>query len=202
MQAAATAERSAALAAELLNRPHVALAAVVHAFASEIILGGHFTGSSLQIAASPQSLSRVEGSEAFVRLEAARQTWGDQLPGTPVGLWTWCLEQDQNVLLDLLAFCAATTVNAVKTKNGRDESERMHHAAQLASAVSLDMNAWFRPTAANYFSRISKAQILEALREARNAPPAPAWEKAKKAELAALAEREISGTGWLPALLT
>jgi hypothetical protein len=40
------------------------------------------------------------------------------------------------------------------------------------------MNAWFTPTAVNYFSRVSKTRILEALREARNAPPTPAWEKA------------------------
>jgi len=39
------------------------------------------------------------------------------------------------------------------------------------------------------------------LREARQQPPAPAWEKLKKAELAILAEREIAATGWLPKLL-
>lgn len=60
------------------------------------------------------------------------------------------------------------------------------------------MKAWFTPTAANYFGRISRPQILDALREARNTPPAPAWEKLKKADLAAVAERETSGTGWLP----
>lgn len=54
------------------------------------------------------------------------------------------------------------------------------------------------PTADNYFSRISKPQILEALREAKGTAPAPAWEKLKKSELAALAEREIEGRNWLP----
>jgi len=63
------------------------------------------------------------------------------------------------------------------------------------------MKPWFTPSAENYFSRIGKPQILAALREARNTPPAPAWEKLKKADLAALAERETSGTGWLPPLL-
>src|SRR5262249_20066837 len=129
------------------------------------------------------------------------QTWGEQLPGTSEGLWTWCLEQHESVLLDLLAFCTATTVNAVQTKSTVHETERLAHASQLASALGLHMSRWFTPTAANYFSRISKAQILEALREARNTPPAPAWEKAKKAELAVIAERELSGTGWLPPLL-
>lgn len=195
-----TAERSAALAAELLQKPDIALATVVHAFASSIVLGDQTAATSLEIAASPQSLRRVEGSRAFGEIEAARETWGHRLPGTPEGFWTWCLEQDRSVLLDLLAFCAAATVNAVQVKNG-GVCARLAHAAQLGSALSLDMKAWFTPTAANYFSRIAKPQILDALREAKGTPPAPAWEKLKKPDLAVLAERETSGTGWLPALL-
>jgi len=57
------------------------------------------------------------------------------------------------------------------------------------------------PDAEKYFSRVSKPQILDALLEARQQPPAPAWEKMKKAELAQEAERQMAGKGWLPALL-
>jgi ParB family chromosome partitioning protein len=60
------------------------------------------------------------------------------------------------------------------------------------------MKTWFTPTAENYFSRVSKPQILEALQDAKGQPPAPAWEKLKKAELAKEAERQIAGMGWLP----
>ena len=63
------------------------------------------------------------------------------------------------------------------------------------------MATWFKPTADNYFGRISKPLIIEALNEARAQPPAPAWLKLKKGDLATIAEREIAGTGWLPALL-
>ena len=59
------------------------------------------------------------------------------------------------------------------------------------------MGKWFKPTAENYFGKVSKAQILEALREA-NGSIAPAWADMKKADLAALAERQIAGSGWLP----
>ena len=76
----------------------------------------------------------------------------------------------------------------------------MVHAAALADALKLDMGAWFTPTAANYFTRIGKAKILETLREVKGSV-APAWEKLKKPDLAALAEREVSGKGWLPELL-
>lgn len=193
-----TAHKSAALSAELLQRPDISLAAVVHTFASRVLLNTGSTDTSLTITAAPQSLRRVEGSKAFAQLEAARETWGQQIPGTPDGLWTWCLEQHQTVLLDLLAFCTATTINAVQVKIDKEGNARLDHADNLASSLKLDMKTWFTATAENYFSRISKPQILEAIREAKGTEPAPAWEKLKKSELAALAEREIAGKGWLP----
>lgn len=196
-----TAERSAAISAEVLQRPDIALAAIVHAFALRVFHGNGSATTSLEVVASPQSLHRVEGSRAFVHIEAARQRWAERLPGCADALWSWCLDQDQSVLLDLLAFCCATSVNAVEAKKQDRDGARLAHATLLASALSLDMAAWFTPTAANYFGRVSKAQILDALREARNAPPAPAWEKLPKPALATLAERELSGTGWLPPLL-
>jgi ParB family transcriptional regulator, chromosome partitioning protein len=83
-------------------------------------------------------------------------------------------------------------------KADRPDSPRLVHASQLATVLNLDMTAWFTPTAENYFNRVSKSQILEALQEARQQPPAPAWANLKKAELAMLAARETAGTGWLP----
>ncbi len=62
------------------------------------------------------------------------------------------------------------------------------------------MTNWFVPTAENYFGKITKTGIIEALREAKG-DTAPSWDKAKKADLAAIAAREIAGTGWLPIIL-
>jgi ParB family chromosome partitioning protein len=194
-----TAQKSAALAAELLNRPDTALAAVVHAFACRVLLKGEAGENVLQISVTPQSLHRVEGSKAIAQMDAAREKWGRTVPGTAAELWTWCLAQDKPVLLDLLAFCAAASVDAVQGKS--EDAGRLQHADGLASALGLDMKTWFAPDAANYFSRVSKPQILDAIREVKGQPPAPAWEKMKKAELAALAERELAGKGWLPEVL-
>ena len=193
-----SAHKSAALAAELAERPDVSLAAVVHALASRVLLNGSTERRSLQVSASPQSLHRVEGSKAFERLEAARKKWSEVIPTSDNALWTWCLEQKQETLLQLLAFCSAVSVNAVQGKGDRPGAERFQHAGALATALKLDMKAWFNPNAANYFTRVSKPQILDALKEGRSKPNAPAWEKLKKPELAALAERELAGKGWLP----
>ena len=94
-----TAHKSAALAAELAERPDIALAAVVHGFASRVLLDVLTEGRSLQIAAHPQSLDRVKGSKAFERMEAARKKWRGQLPADADALWTWCLGQKQETLL-------------------------------------------------------------------------------------------------------
>ncbi len=194
-----TAQRSAALAAALLDKPDKALATIVYTLTLEVF--DHCQATALELIAKPQSLDSAEGSLAFTRLEQARENWGQRIPGTPDDLWQWCLEQDQMVLLDLLAFCVARTVNAVQKKTDRAGCPRLEHARQLGMALDLDMKAWFTPTAENCFGRIRKPMILQALAEVRDQPSAPAWEKLKKSELAALAERELAGTGWLPEIL-
>ena len=89
-------------------------------------------------------------------------------------------------------------LKVLKLARDQRENPRSSHASQLAAVLHLDMTAGFTPTAENYFNRVSKLQILEALQEARQQPPAPAWANLKKAELAALAARETAATGWLP----
>jgi ParB family chromosome partitioning protein len=195
-----TAHRSAAIAASLKDSPGVALAAVVHVMALQIFYNGRSGDTCLKITASESGLRDVEGSTASEALERAKTQWGDSLPGNPEDLLPWCLAQPQDILLDLLACCAACTVNAVRMKSDRADDERFIHADRVAVALRLDMAQWFTPTAANYFGRIGKTGIIEALREVKGAT-APAWHKAKKSELAAIAERELAGSGWLPALL-
>jgi hypothetical protein len=41
------------------------------------------------------------------------------------------------VLIDLLTFCAACSINAVQTKSDRPENDRLDHAGKLAAALQL-----------------------------------------------------------------
>ena len=104
-------------------------------------------------------------------------------------------------MLKLLAYCASRTVNAVQAKQDRPDCGRILHANALAAALGLDMTDWFTPTAENFFSRVSRTEILSALSEAKGTPAKRSWDKLKKSELATIAEREIAGTGWLPQTL-
>jgi ParB family chromosome partitioning protein len=192
-----TLHRTSAISAALIERPDIALAALVHTLAGEMFLDCFSRNSCLQVSLSEKSLRGVEGTPAFDVMQQAQESWGSRIPGTPDDLWHWCLEQDQSVLIDLLAFCLARSVNAVRLKADRPDSARFSHAGRLAATLGLDMTKWFTPTAENYFGKISKAGIIEALKEAGQGI-APAWLKAKKGELAAIAERELAVTGWLP----
>jgi ParB family chromosome partitioning protein len=64
------------------------------------------------------------------------------------------------------------------------------------------MAHWFTPTAENFFGRVGREQIVSAICEAKQTPRKRSWDKLKKSELAALAEREVAGTSWLPKLFT
>ncbi len=195
-----TLHRTAAISAELMNRPDIALATLVHTLAAQMFLDSASGNTCLEIFTMTRSLRNVEGAKAFDAVTSAGEIWGSRIPGSPDALWTWCLEQDQQVLLHLLAFCMARSVNAVRTKKDGPDDHRFAHADRLAATLKLDMTAWFTPTAENYFAKISKTGILEAMTEAKG-DIAPAWNKARKGELAVIAERQLAGTGWLPTLL-
>lgn len=179
------AQRSAAISAEIAQRTDIALAAIVHALVADVFYVGDGLASALCITSHP-SMPDETCAHAFELLQQIRTAWDERLPGRSDALWDWCMAQEQSVLLDLLAFCTALSINAVTSED-----------SLFAKALGLDMRQHFTPTAANYFGRVSKAQVIEALIEAKGTT-APAWSKAKKSELAAIAERELAGTGWLP----
>ncbi|WP_060979535.1 MULTISPECIES: ParB/RepB/Spo0J family partition protein [Pseudomonadota] len=64
----------------------------------------------------------------------------------------------------------------------------------LASLIGIDMAAWWRPTAANYFDRVSKAVILDALAAVGGPDLSSRFASVKKGDLAMSAERVFAGT--------
>jgi ParB family transcriptional regulator, chromosome partitioning protein len=74
-------------------------------------------------------------------------------------------------------------------------------ADELTRTAGLDMCTWWTPTADNYLGSVSKAHILEVVKEAVSAQAAVPLMKLKKATLAKVAEQQLAGTGWLPAFL-
>ena len=105
-----------------------------------------------------------------------------QLPREPEQLFAWLLEQPQAEILSILAFCVALSVDCVQS----DEAPSV--ADELALAAGLDMRTWWTATAESYFAHVSKARILEVVREAISPEVAAALGDLKKGALAAAAE--------------
>jgi ParB family chromosome partitioning protein len=198
-----TAHRTAALRAVLAENSRVGLIAVVHALALPLFYG-YGADTCLAVSLKSETLSGssegIDDSPAADALGKVRSLWEQELPRDAGALWSWLLTQNTARLLELLAYCAACSVNAVVKPHERSD-DRVGHADRLAIALSLDMTQWWQPTGANYLGRVSKARILEAVTEAVSPSAAENFLTLKKDALVKHAEERLAGTGWLPALL-
>lgn len=197
-----TSQRTLALQSTLLDRPDVALVALTHRLLLKAFpMYGRGCESAVGIELrNAEARSRADADEAagslaqgtmrarYTRIEA-------QLPREPEELFAWLLEQPQAEILAMLAFCVATSVDCVQS----DEAPSV--ADELAQAAGLDMRAWWTATAESYLAHVSRARILEIVREAVSPEVAATLTDLKKGALAAAAERRLAGTGWLPPLL-
>lgn len=123
-------------------------------------------------------------------------------------LWDWLDQLDLASRLALLAHCVSFGVNALYEKpnpySGMGVSQhglnrRLGEADRLARATGLDLvEAGWKPTVENYLGRVTKARILEAVREGAGDQAADLITHLKKGEMAKEAERLLADTGWLP----
>lgn len=110
------------------------------------------------------------------------------------------VELDHDSRMALFAHCTALTVNAVKLPFDL-RPRALATAGRLAGAVALDMTEYWRPTVQSYLGRVTKARILEAVREGVSKEAADRLSEMKKAEMAVAAEQLLAATDWLPSLL-
>jgi ParB family chromosome partitioning protein len=200
-----TAHRTAAMRAVLAGNPDIALAAVVHAAALALFYGPFDAASCLAFRLESADLRAggegIADSPALAKLTERHGLWRQRLPEMAEDLWDWLLAQDTATRLDLLAYCAASSVDAVERPHERGYGGQLAHADKLATALDLDMAGWWQPTAQSYLGRVSKARILEAVREGVSPQAADNLAKLKKDALIAHAEERLAGKRWLPAPL-
>jgi ParB family transcriptional regulator, chromosome partitioning protein len=199
-----TAHRTAALRVVLGNNPDVALSAVIHALALSAFY--HYAGDScltlrVDCADLRGSADGIEDTPAGNAYAERHDAWKQRLPAAAEELWGWLVSQEAAARLELLAHCAGGAVDAVQRSLGEAITRRFAHADQLALAVNLDMAQWWKPTAASYLGRVSKARTLDAVREGVSPEAAENLAKLKKDALVALAEERLAGTRWLPMIL-
>ncbi|MES2897428.1 MAG: ParB/RepB/Spo0J family partition protein [Pseudomonadota bacterium] len=196
-----TAHRTLALRDALGADPHVAFTAALHALALKLFY--RFCGDTcleldVKSAAFNAQAPGLADTASARSVDARHQAWAAHLPKEPGELWDALGAWDEDSRQALFAHCVALSVNAtIEPYNRRPKA--IAQADQLAQAVRLDMvAAGWAPTAENYLARVTKARILLAVREAKDAAAASRLEPLKKDDMAAQAEQVLAGSGWLP----
>jgi len=124
--------------------------------------------------------------------------WSQQWPQESADLWDALSVFDPDSRDALFAHCVALSVNAVYEPWNR-RPRALSHADRLAEAVKLDVAAaGWSPTVDSYFGRVTKARIVEAVREAKGEAAAQLIEPLKKSAMAVRAEELLAGSGWIP----
>ncbi|NHN92476.1 ParB/RepB/Spo0J family partition protein [Acetobacter sicerae] len=205
-----TAWRTLALRDAFASNPHVALTELLHTLVRDLYwqvsgadcLEAYVREIPLQVH-SPD----MPGSLPAHALRQRNEGWKHDLPEDEAALWLWLDRLDDTSRLALLAHCLSFGINALHESShgpslARSVRERLARAGRLATALALDLaEAGWQPTVENYLGRVTKARILEAVREARGAEAAERIAHMKKGDMAQAAERLLEGSGWLPEAL-
>lgn len=198
-----TAHRTLGLRLALGEQPDLALIAVTHALAAQTFyrsgdahcldirpisspLGGHADG--------------IEDTAAAKALADRHAGWAGDMPRDVADLWGFIAGLDHASVLALFAHCVSLTVNAVKLPWER-KPRALETADKLATALTLDMTAHWTPTVRTYLGRVTKALILDAVRDAVGDEAADRIASMKKQPMAEAAEQLLVYTGWLPPLM-
>jgi ParB family chromosome partitioning protein len=195
-----TAARTVALRNALANEPMMAFIAVLHAFVLKTFyLYGSDTCLELTLQSAKFTQTPGLADTPWAKEIAQRQeAWGQDLPRDPNALWDYLIHLDDVSRLALFAHCASLSVNVV-VEPWNKRVGALAHADQVARSISFGMvEAGWIPTVDNYFARVTKVRILQAVREAKGDQAAQSIDQLKKPDMAREAARLLEGSGWLP----
>ena len=196
-----TTHRTLALRQAVGERPDVAFLATLHALCLKLFYP--YTQDTcleldLKQVSFPTQPPGLAESMPAKAIGLRHQAWVEALPRDGGDLWDALEAADDDTRQRLFAHCVSTSVNAVQESWNR-RPRALAHAGRLAAAVRLDMAAaGWTPTVDAYLGRVTKARILQAVREARGEAAAERLTPLKKGEMATQAEALLAGSGWLP----
>ena len=196
-----TAHRTLALRNAIGEWPEVAFLAALHALCLRLFYGYGLNScldldvKSVTFNAQAPGLNDTAVARA---LTDRHQFWLASMPKHPEDVWTALSRLDEASRQSLFAHCVGLSVNGVHEAYNR-RPQALAHADVLAKAVDLDMAAaGWTPTVDTYLGRITKARILQAVREAKGEHAAQSIDHFKKGEMAEKAQALLAGSGWLP----
>ncbi|WP_349935079.1 chromosome partitioning protein ParB [Acetobacter sp. A11-2] len=207
-----TAWRTLALRDAFASNPHIALTEFLHTLVRDVYWqtpGTDCLEAYVREISLPVHSPDMPGSVPAHALRQRNDGWKHDLPEDEDALWRWIDGLDDASRMALLAHCLSFGVNALYERmpaygavSQRSVTERLKRADRLASALGLDLvEAGWQPSVENYLGRVTKARILQAVREARGDEAADRIAHLKKPDMAREAERLLDGSGWLPEAL-
>ncbi len=208
-----SAHRSAAIGYLMAKNIRVALAFLAYEFLSrtnhDIIEYNYMLKATFSATHYPASVSEKGVCKGLDNLEALRADLMGALPEAAdeqidrrkysKDILAWLLEQDIDTLTQYVALAVGMSVNTI-SQNPDAASD--FGSASMGEALSLNMNEYFIPDAANFFVKLSALQILAVLQQA-GVEVIDDWKNLKKKDLALLAEGELHAHAplWLPSVM-
>ncbi|WP_447907979.1 ParB/RepB/Spo0J family partition protein [Serratia fonticola] len=195
-------ERTLAVMAALVQNPAVALALHTHTMAIKVFGTGYTTtvlDTRLEIQRSTLLGNAPTAAEGAAERELSKlyAQWKAKLPEGWKDDFSWLLAWEAAEILALLAFCVGLALNGMQSFASK-EGKVGDKLTTVENALEFDLCDWWKPTKENYFGRISKEQISDALLDAGKSAQAASALKMKKGDAAQLAEDELATLRWLP----
>ncbi|CAG0987577.1 MAG: DNA-binding protein [Rhizobiaceae bacterium] len=194
-----TAQKTLALRNALASDVDIAFVAVLHVLVLQVFYR-FAKDSCLEISLTSNTFGQVQGlaETAWAKEIAERhEAWDRDMPDSEK-LWDFLLGLDEASRKALFAHCASLSLNAV-VEPWNKRPGALAHADALAATLGFDMvEAGWSPTVDNYLGRVTKARIVQALREARGEDSAQLIEHMKKELMARETARLLEGSNWLP----
>ncbi|HAV8062824.1 TPA: DUF3560 domain-containing protein [Escherichia coli] len=194
-------ERTLAVQAALMQQPDKSLTLLAWTLCLNVFGSGAYSKpAQISLECKHYSLtsdapSGKEGA-AFMALMAEKARLAALLPEGWSRDMTTFLSLSQEVLLSLLSFCTACSLNGVQTRECGHTSRSPLDT--LETAIGFHMRDWWQPTKANFFGHLKKPQIIAALNDAGLSGAARDAEKMKKGDAAEHAEHHMKDNRWVP----
>ncbi|MCR1298947.1 ParB/RepB/Spo0J family partition protein [Enterobacter kobei] len=200
-----TSERTLAVQAALMQQPEKAVALMVWRMCTCVFSGCLTTPHPFRISLTVSHSSLTENAPsgqdgaAFNILMTERARLKALLPEGWEKDFTTFFALDGGVLMSLMAFCTACSVDGVQTRDMGHTSRSTLDTVE--AAIGFHLRDWWQPTKENYFGSLKHPQIVTSLKEAGLTGAAGDAEKMKKGDAAAHAEHFMQHTRWVPAWL-
>lgn len=194
-------ERTLAVQAALMQQPDKSLTLLAWTLCLNVFGSGAYSKPaqiSLECKHSSLTSDAPSGKEgaAFLSMMAEKARLTALLPEGWSRDMTTFLSLSQEVLLSLLSFCTACSLNGVQTRECGHTSRSPLDT--LESTIGFHMRDWWQPTKANFFGHLKKLQIIAALNDAGLSGAARDAEKMKKGDAAEHAEFHMKDNRWVP----